>query len=296
MGFIFIHQSFQPAGGLVFLILSTVCLYSAGMILNDVFDLEVDSRERPERPIPSGAVSLRVATLWGTGMLVAGFLFAVFSFLLFGETENPLWFGFEPGLVSLALIAAILLYNKVLKKTPLAPIAMGSCRFLNIVLGMSLAGQEERVLFPMGLVIAASIGIFIAGVTWFARSEAKEESDTRLLTFGFGVMVVGLVGVMFSPFWGFELPPTANPNKPYLLPFMVGLIGLSIGRLALTAIADPIPAHVQLTIKQCILSLILINAAICLWVDPTMGGVQFPLSVIVLIFPAILLGRWFKST
>ncbi len=77
---------------------------------------------------------------------------------------------------------------------------------------------------------------------------------------------------------------------------MIGLIALSIGRLALVAIADPIPKHVQMTIKQCIMSLILINAAICLWIDPTYNGIQFPLVVIILIFPAILLGRWFRST
>ena len=31
--------------------------YTAGMILNDVLDDDVDRRERPERPLPSGAVS-----------------------------------------------------------------------------------------------------------------------------------------------------------------------------------------------------------------------------------------------
>ena len=31
--------------------------YTAGMILNDLLDYEVDVRERPERPLPSGAVS-----------------------------------------------------------------------------------------------------------------------------------------------------------------------------------------------------------------------------------------------
>src|SRR5262249_58217553 len=40
------------AFGLV--LLSSACLYSAGMALNDVFDLEQDRRERPDRPLPSG--------------------------------------------------------------------------------------------------------------------------------------------------------------------------------------------------------------------------------------------------
>ena len=295
MGFAFVHQSFQPVGGLIFLVLATMCLYSAGMIWNDIFDVEVDTKERPDRPIPSGAISLKSAWLWGTGLLCVGFLSASMSFVLFGDTASPLWFGFEPGIVALLLIVAILLYNKTLKKTVLAPVAMGSCRTLNVLLGMSLASGDHVDIFPSGLLLALSIGVFISGVTWFARSEARE-SDRGLLSFGFGVIVIGLVGIMATPFWGYPLPETVNDNKPYLLPFMIGLIGLSIGRLALMAIAEPIPAHVQVTIKQCIMSIILIDAAICLWIDPRPQSIYLAFSVVVLIFPAILFGRWFKST
>src|SRR5687768_6342548 len=46
--------------------------YTGGMFLNDAFDAEVDARERPERPIPSGRVSLAVVTFTGFGLLVAG--------------------------------------------------------------------------------------------------------------------------------------------------------------------------------------------------------------------------------
>ena len=42
------------------LMASSACLYSAGMIWNDFFDVEQDQRERPFRPIPSGRISRRV--------------------------------------------------------------------------------------------------------------------------------------------------------------------------------------------------------------------------------------------
>src|ERR1019366_1143630 len=47
----------------VFLLLltSSACLYLAGMVWNDYFDLDQDRRERPDRPIPSGAITLRRA-------------------------------------------------------------------------------------------------------------------------------------------------------------------------------------------------------------------------------------------
>ena len=33
-------------------VLASGCLYLAGIVLNDVFDREIDARERPTRPIP----------------------------------------------------------------------------------------------------------------------------------------------------------------------------------------------------------------------------------------------------
>src|SRR3954466_5310656 len=38
----------------------TSLLYVGGMFLNDVFDIEFDRQHRSERPIPSGAASLRI--------------------------------------------------------------------------------------------------------------------------------------------------------------------------------------------------------------------------------------------
>ena len=40
--------------GLVIAIVAGSCLYLAGMVFNDVFDVAIDRRERLGRPIPSG--------------------------------------------------------------------------------------------------------------------------------------------------------------------------------------------------------------------------------------------------
>ncbi|WP_344946429.1 UbiA family prenyltransferase, partial [Actinomadura miaoliensis] len=62
-----------PAG----LAAASVCLYWAGMALNDYADRRLDAVERPERPIPSGRVrpgtALAVAAgLTGAGVALAG--------------------------------------------------------------------------------------------------------------------------------------------------------------------------------------------------------------------------------
>jgi len=72
------------------------CLYLGGMFLNDAFDVEFDRQHRGERPIPSGAISLRAVLMWGCGWLLAGVL--CISFL--GQT---------PVLLALLLAIAIVI-------------------------------------------------------------------------------------------------------------------------------------------------------------------------------------------
>ncbi len=50
---------------LALLLGTSVCLYLSGLVLNDVFDYEVDKVERPERPLPSGAIPFSTGASWG---------------------------------------------------------------------------------------------------------------------------------------------------------------------------------------------------------------------------------------
>ena len=45
------------------LLAASCCLYMSGMVFNDVFDLQQDTAERPNRPIPSGRVSRKSAII-----------------------------------------------------------------------------------------------------------------------------------------------------------------------------------------------------------------------------------------
>mgnify|MGYP002528113346 CR=1 FL=1 len=72
MGFVFVNSSIQSWIPLACLLGASCLLYTAGMVLNDVFDVQVDSRERPDRPIPSGQISLSWARWLGFEFLVIG--------------------------------------------------------------------------------------------------------------------------------------------------------------------------------------------------------------------------------
>src|SRR5262245_37514444 len=70
-----------PDRWLPFLVLALTSgsLYSAGMVWNDYFDIEQDSKERPFRPIPSGRISRGMAARLGAALMASGLLFALIA-------------------------------------------------------------------------------------------------------------------------------------------------------------------------------------------------------------------------
>src|SRR5438132_2040652 len=116
-----------------FLMCASAALYSAGMVWNDFFDIEQDQRERSFRPLPSGRITRGSAARLGTALLVAGVACAALAgwVNVLAPASALVIAGF--------LVAAILLYDVWLKRTWFGPVAMGSCRFLNVLLGLTIA-------------------------------------------------------------------------------------------------------------------------------------------------------------
>ncbi len=136
---------------------ASMAIYAGGIALNDAFDVEIDRSERPGRPLPSGRVSLGFAWTFGGGWLLAGVLLA--------------WAASRPsGIVSIVLVACVLLYDAGMKRTFLGPVAMGSCRGLNLLLGLSVAPDFGG---PWAWVAAGSLAMFVAGLTVVSRSEVE---------------------------------------------------------------------------------------------------------------------------
>src|SRR5580704_7689642 len=70
LGFVLTHESFSPAGDLAALVGASSGLYLAGMVFNDWFDRDLDARERPGRPIPSGRISPRAAAVLASSLMI----------------------------------------------------------------------------------------------------------------------------------------------------------------------------------------------------------------------------------
>jgi len=144
---------------------------------------------------------------------------------------------------------------------------------------------QLRELASAEWIIAAGIGIYITGVTWFARTEARVSQRAQLV----GGMVVILVGIGLLralPEWKSLV---VSQISWY---FLWGVIGLTTGIRCLRAVADPLPKHVQAAVKHCILSIILLDAAVTAGVR----GVADGAIILGLLIPMSLLGRWVYST
>jgi 4-hydroxybenzoate polyprenyltransferase len=245
--------------GLEFLLLlaASTCLYCSGIVWNDFFDVEQDQRERPGRPLPSGRVSRRAAAAFATGLCLVGLACAALA---------------GAALLAGLLVLAILLYDAWLKRTWVGPLAMGSCRFLNVLLGLALLeGSRDPGLLRWHLALV--VGLYIVGVTWFARTEARASSRAALAQ-AVVVMLAAWLLALAVPTW---LPPdSSSPLFPYLLVALAFLIGLPIS----WALALPSPSRVQAAVKRAILGLVGLDAVLATAVSGNAG-----LLILVLLVP-----------
>jgi hypothetical protein len=245
------NRELEPYSQFLTLLAASCGLYLSGMVFNDVFDRKQDAVERPQRPIPSGRVPLRNAILLGGALMLAG------------------------------------IDDAVLKRTPLGPLGMGLCRFLNVMLGA--AGSYDRwfqLWARPQLVCAIGLGIYIVGVTWFARTEAKQSARGQLaaalatLNVGLGV----LVWLMFT--W-------PNEGRVEIALLLLGLIAVPLNLRAITAILDGSPGRVQGMIKLFLLNYVTLCATLVFWhtADATLA-----LGTACLVIPAMLLSRVIPMT
>jgi 4-hydroxybenzoate polyprenyltransferase len=256
------------------LLLSSACLYCAGMVWNDVFDVEQDRRERPFRPIPSGRVSRRAAVLVGSVLLAVGLACAAVA----GWTSAG-WHCLSLVLAGL-LVVMILAYDGVLKRTLFGPVAMGACRFLNVLLGVSVAGQ----LPGWSVHLAIVVGCYIAGVTWLARTEAQESQRWSLIGAAVTMLFALAVGLLVPMHF-----PTGSGSVffPYLLVGLAFVLGFRL----LQAIENPGPVEVQLAVRRAIFGLVALDAILACGIVGILG-----LAVLILLLPTLYLGRWIYST
>lgn len=147
---------------------ASVCLYGAGMVWNDVFDLKLDRTQRPERPLPSGALPVWFAVALAAALLVGGV-------------------SISPCPAHHALIGALVLtYDALGKRVEwVGALNMGTLRALNLFTGAHLVVDQEAVpAEARGALLLAAVcyGIYIVAVTFLGIFEDTPSVPARAVS------------------------------------------------------------------------------------------------------------------
>jgi len=256
------------------LVFSGVAFYAGGVVLNDWVDREVDACERPDRPIPSGAISGRTALMLGVAFLLVGLILAA---MVAWQQQNP-W----PMIIGLALACAVVMYNFFAKRSFIGPAVMGMCRTLNLLLGASLGIEQIVQFWPL----PAGLGLYVVGISIFARRET-EWSPRSNLTLGLGSMFVGIGVLAVFPLTSQKV---VVPQGQVWLLFAV--LALWILVRGVWTLAYPVPRRVQITVTQAVLGIIVLDAAAVFVVHGPLGA----LPILALVLPTTWAGRWIATT
>lgn len=261
---LFLQQDLPQVNPLIWITISSMLLYTGGIVFNDVFDAALDKVERPERPIPSGRIKKSAASILGT------LAFAIGCFLAFQVNMTAFY-------ISLAIVLMCLLYNGQAKHHFLAgPIVMGGCRGLNLLLGMAVLPASLTYWY-----IAIIPIIYIASVTNISRGEVYGSNKTALL------VSIGLYSIVILTLLYFTYS-----SKNYLALVFILLFSLMIGSPVSKALKTLQPQDVRKAVKFGVLALILMNAS---WIAIA-GHWLLALAVCAILPVSIFLAKKFAVT
>lgn len=219
------------------LLLATTGLYGGGIVLNDVFDAELDAQERPERPIPSGRASRQGATLLGSALLVTGVVAAAQVSLLSAT-------------LACGIALAATLYDAVGKHHPiLGPVNMGACRGGNLLLGISAV----PAMIGEHWFLAVIPIIYIAAITTISRGEVHGAKNIT------GIIALLLIGLVIAGLLGLGL--LQDYQVLAALPF-VALFAVRVLLPFIKAVREPKPEQIRIAVKAGVLSLIVLDATV----------------------------------
>ena len=297
MAYLLAAGAWLPLWQLALLLVCSSCFYLAGMVLNDLTDIAHDREHCPERVLTAGEISLANARLLCAGLTTTALVIAGgLTVVQIQRGEN----GWQLP-IGLCLAGFIAIYNLRAKRTAFGPLFMGGCRFLNILLVSSVhvAGKNLVAGFEKDqLLVAAAIGIYVAGITWFGRSEHGASRRGQLIA-GAVVMAAGVGLLFWLPFTDFfdgmtsDRDPVPDRNK-WLFCGLLAMMLFPVIRRVAVAIASCDSGDVKSAVIISLLTIIMIDASICYLVSPETPA--YALIVAALLIPAVLMGRRISAT
>ncbi|MEH2206624.1 MAG: UbiA-like protein EboC [Nostoc sp.] len=261
------EASFSILIPLAWLLLATTGLYGGGIVFNDVFDAELDAKERPNRAIPSGRVSRENATLLGSILFAIGII-AAFQV------------SFLSAAIAIFITLSCLLYNSLAKHHPFfGPLNMGLCRGSNLLLGVSAVPEIIRERWYLALIPV----LYIAAITAISQGEVH---GGKKIT---GVLAVLLIAIVLTAVLALGL--LEEYRAIAALPFAI-FLAIRILPNFIKAAREPIAENIRNAVKIGVLSLIVLDATVA----SGFAGLYYGLFVLILLPISMKLAKVFAVT
>lgn len=249
------------------LLLATTGLYAGGVVFNDVFDAELDAKERPERPIPSGRASRRGAALFGSVLLVGGIVAAY--------QANA-----TSALLAAGIAGAAVLYDARAKHHPIiGPLTMGTCRGGNLLLGVSTLPVMITTSWYLLFIPIA----YIAAIT--AVSQGEVHGGSRHTGYLAVALIAGVIGSLLV------LGLRGDYRVFHALPFVL-FFAARVAPPFIRAARTPMPQPIRTAVKAGVMALIPFNAALA----AGFAGWLYGLGMLLLLPLSMGVARFFAVT
>ncbi len=257
---------FSLKSGLL-LILATACLYAGGIVFNDYFDRHIDRVERPERPIPSGAVSPSSAAMFGITLFLVAFaatwLVSIWSFFL-----------------SILIVMAALMYDRWMKHNAFAgPLFMGIARGANLLLGISVL---EPALHEFAWLAIIPL-IFIFSVTLTSREENRGE-NRRAIVIAMLLDITVMAILIYSAFKAM--------TGSWIGLILIIVWGAMVLSAKMKAYRINTPENIKNAVRTGVMSLIVLDASYALMA----GKIDYAVIILFLLPVSVVLARKFAVT
>ncbi len=226
------------------------CLSGSAMISNDAFDLEVDRVNHPERPLPSGRVSVREVAVLSGLFAAAGLLAAAFL-----------------GALALLLAAAIwalgLLYNAKLKETGLPGNLTVSLSVAGTFVfgGLAAGGLAGGLVWTFGgLAFLFDLGEEVASGVMDAEGDAVRHAKSIARVHGRRT-ALAVAGGFFGAFMALSLLPFSEGWMGSLPLLLILVADAAITFLFVRLVGTRTPQEGRRRIRQLYLAMVIVVAA-----------------------------------
>jgi 4-hydroxybenzoate polyprenyltransferase len=254
------------------LMTSSSLLYLAGIVFNDYFDFEIDKKERPTRPLPSGKITKGKALTIAISSIIAA---NVLTLLIH-------WTSF---IVAVILTTIIIAYDYRLKHdTITGPITMGLARFFNIILGATpalptllLSAASSKML----LFIATLLFLYVIAISILSKKEVSGKITNAIIISSLSIVFVVIATIAIAGLIGiFRSAVFANLA-------LFSIVMIITFRPILRGLDSLAPIQIRNIIKNMIISIIILDSVFVSGII----GLPYGFATLLLVIPSVLLAR-----